>query len=63
MSWNYGLVWLALIWGAIVVVLTIIAFAQERGIRRVAVIGGWFGIWCLTVVALGALALLAVGVL
>lgn len=63
MRWNYGLFWLAAIWGAAVGVLALIAFIQERGIRRVAVVGGWFGLACLCVVAVAALALFSVGVL
>lgn len=60
---NYWFFWLVVMWGSIVGVLTILAFVQERGIRRVAIVGGWCGIACLGVVALGALALIAIGVL
>lgn len=63
MHWNFGLFWLAVIWGVIVGALTLLAFVQERGIRRVAIVGGWCGVACLGVVALGALALIAIGVL
>lgn len=63
MNWNFGLFWLVVIWGVIVGALTLLAFIQERGIRRTAVVGGWFGLACLGVVAFGALALLAFGVL
>lgn len=63
MSWNYGLVWLVVIWGVIVGVLALLAFVQERGLRRTAVVGGWFGLACLGVVACAALVLLSVGVL
>jgi len=63
MSWNYGLAWLAAVWGLIVGALALLATIQEFGFRRAAVIGGWFGLACLGIVALGALVLFSFGVL
>jgi hypothetical protein len=60
---NYGLFWLAVIWGSLVGALALAAFIQERPARRIAVISGWFGVACLCAVAIGSLTLLAVGVM
>lgn len=60
---SYGLFWLVVVWGSIVGALTLLAFIQERWIRRAAVVGGWFGVACLAAVAIGALALISVGLL
>lgn len=60
---SYGLFWLVVVWGSIVGALTLLAFVQERGIRRVAIVGGWFGVACLAAVAIGVLALISVGLL
>lgn len=68
-SWNYGLFWLAIFWGAIVGALTAVAFIQER-CPRLATVLRWLGIGCLgaslgvaAAVALFLLLALAVGVL
>lgn len=63
MSWKFGLLWLAIIWGAAVASLSLIALVQERGLRRTAVWSAWVGAACLGAALLGALVLMSVGLI
>lgn len=53
----------AIAWGVVVLILSILALVQEGGLRRVTEVTGRFAAICLSLICVGAVLLILLGVL